>query len=340
MSFKNTQNDDYDMYAEQFDPTNTDRQARRRRKPKIKHTPKKAAQDIVAEITNIADDASSGLKTTYTPARYEEMWLMSSLQPFFDQDLITDVIARVKGGKEASVYCCEAHPSLGVELVAAKVYRPRMFRQLRNDKMYRENRTIITEDGKDLRAKDHRTMRAIQKGSSYGSQVTHTSWLLYEYNTLQKLHSIGATVPLAYATGENAILMTYIGDEGMAAPALVDTTLTPQEVTPLFDEVLRNIELMLRHGMIHGDLSAYNILYWEGQVTLIDFPQVTNANTNPHARMIFDRDVQRVCEYFADQGDERDPQVIAHKLWKRYMKQDKKKIAADLSRLLEPPEED
>src|SRR5688500_2115717 len=98
---------------------------------------------------------------------------------------------------------------------------------------------------------------------------------MYEYTTMARLHGAGAAVPRPYAAGENAILMTYYGDEQRAAPTLNEVHLSKAEATPLFEEVLRNIELLLQHGQIHGDLSAYNILYWQGSVVLIDFPQVT-----------------------------------------------------------------
>jgi RIO kinase 1 len=97
-------------------------------------------------------------------------------------------------------------------------------------------------------------------------------------------------------------------------------TLTEAETQPLFAEVVRNIELMLQHGMIHGDLSAYNILYWEGKVTLIDFPQVTLSESNHNAYRIFQRDVRRVCEYFAMYGVNCDALAIAEDLWGRHVR--------------------
>ena len=82
---------------------------------------------------------------------------------------------------------------------------------------------------------------------------------------------------------------------------------------------MRNIDLMLSKGMIHGDLSAFNILYWKGKVTLIDFPQVTLAMKNRNGNRIFQRDVQRVCEYFATQGLDRNPRQIADRLWQKHI---------------------
>jgi RIO kinase 1 len=270
-------------------------------------------------------------ETTYVPGHFEQGWLLESLRPFYDRGLITDVLARIKGGKEANVYRCEAHPGTGLKLVAAKVYRPRMFRNLRNDKMYREGRQVLTADGKIVKKTDHRVMRAIDKKSAFGEQVSHTSWLMYEYNTLQRLHTIGASVPQPISSAENALLMSYCGDEHMAAPALSEITLDRDEAKPLFFETLRNVEIMLQNGMIHGDLSAYNILYWDGAITLIDFPQVADSHSNSQAYMILRRDITRVCEYFQDQGVASDPDGIMRRMWKRYVELDARIQAADLS---------
>lgn len=331
--------DEYDEYEAQFDPMHSDRKARRHRKPKAHHQPKKQQQQVVTEITEVPENAAT-FTTTYQPARFEEGWLLDSLRPFYDRGLITDVLARVKGGKEANVYRCLAHPATGMEFAAAKVYRPRMFRNLRNDKMYREGREILGGDGKVIKKNDHRVMRAIGKKTAFGEQVAHTSWLMYEYNTLQTLYEIGAAVPKPLSSAENAILMGYCGDDRMAAPTLSEISLSHNEARRLFAETLRNIELMLYHAMIHGDLSAYNILYWEGEITLIDFPQVTNSRTNSHAQMILQRDITRVCEYFADQGVNSDPQGIARRMWKQHVELDEKFREADLSRMLEQDDED
>ena len=275
-----------------------------------------------------------GLEITYTPARFEAEWLHDSLRNFFDLDLITDVLAQVKGGKEASVYRCLPHPTIDAEWLAAKVYRPRQFRNLRNDAMYREGRQILTdEDGKPADPKDDRIIRAIGKKSAFGVQVQHTSWLMYEYTTLQKLYAAGAAVPQPVAVDQNAILMGYVGDGSRGAPTLHEAVLNPAEAAPLFQETLRNIEIMLTQGYVHGDLSAYNILYWEGKITLIDFPQVTDAQANRNARKILSRDVQRVCEYFGQYGVPCNASAITEKLWARYAAPDPMNYLADMSKV-------
>ncbi|MCB0116244.1 MAG: hypothetical protein KDD84_19225, partial [Caldilineaceae bacterium] len=102
---------------------------------------------------------------------------------------------------------------------------------------------------------------------------------------------------------------------------------------------MRNIDLMLQQGVIHGDLSPYNILYWAGKITLIDFPQVTQAQTNRHARKILQRDVQRICDYFRRYGVRSDARAITEDLWQHYAALDPRDLAADLSRI-EPVEEE
>jgi RIO kinase 1 len=113
--------------------------------------------------------------------------------------------------------------------------------------------------------------------------------------------------------------MSYIGDEFMAAPTLNTVDLERDEAEHLFCEVQRNVDLLLQHDLIHGDLSAYNLLYWEGEVVLIDFPQVVSLYSNPKARTILRRDIQRVCDYFSGQGVRCNAGAIANELWRRYV---------------------
>jgi RIO kinase 1 len=325
--------DDLEYYDELYGPTRRERKAARKQSRK-----RQGKQPSATEIARVAEPTGleAGFNPTYQPGRFEAGWLLDSLRSFYEQHLISDVLGSVKGGKEASVYRCAADPTTGEALLAAKVYRPRMFRNLRNDKMYRDGRAILTADGRPAKATDHRLMRAIGKKTAAGMQFSHTSWLMYEFTTLERLRQAGAAVPRPFAVNENALLMSYVGDERMAAPTLNGVRLDRAEAHALFEEVLRNIELMLRQGLIHGDLSAYNILYWEGTITLIDFPQVTYSRTNTQARAIFARDVRRVCEYFAQQGVRSSPEEIAADLWARHAALDPNDEAADASARVDP----
>ncbi|MBN1964529.1 MAG: hypothetical protein JW910_07770 [Anaerolineae bacterium] len=316
-SFTDESFDEYAVYEAQFDPLYTERKARRQRKPRARHEQKDRHRQAIDALAD-PESLEGGFNTTYQPSKYEGGWLLQSLRPFYDQGLITDVLALVKGGKEASVYRCAADASLGVEFVAAKVYRPRMFRQLRNDSLYRQGRAYLTADGRPVKKTDHRIMRAIGKKTDFGMQVAHTSWLMHEFAAMQRLHAAGANVPVPYATGPNAVLMSYVGDATLPAPMLSEVKLEQEEAGPLFALVLRNLHLLLAAGFVHGDLSAYNLLYWAGSLTLIDFPQITDLDSNPNAARILWRDVRRICEYFAPYHVCVDADAIAASLWTRY----------------------
>ncbi|MCI0552804.1 MAG: hypothetical protein L0287_17780 [Anaerolineae bacterium] len=273
----------------------------------------KYVREANAEFLKGQDDSSRSFDFTYQAARFEEWWLLESLGDFYEHKWISDVLRRLKGGKEASVYLCQAGAEVDADLVAAKVYRPRSLRNLKNDGIYRTGRTDLDSDGNAL--VKEADVNAIRKRSNYGEELRHTSWIAYELQTLERLHSAGADVPKPYALEKNAILMQYIGDDGRAAPTLNTVTLDRDEVKPLFERVIRNVDLLLSNERIHGDLSAYNILYWDGEITLIDFPQVVYPEANPAAWSIFLRDVTRVCQYFASQGWKRDTRKLAADLW-------------------------
>jgi len=255
---------------------------------------------------------------TLLASRRDAPWILSSLTPFYDQHLITDVLHEAHSGKEATVYCCEAHPSTGVEYLAAKIYRPRMFRNLRNDAIYRFSRVQRDEQGQAEHGNSRRGSAATRK-TERGRAAQVASWIEYEYQTQRLLYEHGATVPRPFAQIGNAVLMEYIGAAGNPAPRLTDVMLEQEESQPLFDCVMRNIELALIHGRIHGDLSAYNVLYWEGTVTLIDFAQAVDPYHNSDVFSLLARDVERMCQYFARYGVKSDAHELARKIWTRHM---------------------
>jgi RIO kinase 1 len=305
----------YDRFQQQYG--DLDEETDSPRKHRRKH---RSAESPPADVA-LTDNEDAPLPMTYTPSRFEEGWLASSLRPFYQQLLLDNVLYHVKGGKEANVYCGQAPAVSGGNLLAVKVYRPREFRNLRNDKMYREGRPILTEDGRAAKRTDTRLMRAIGKKTAFGVQAEHTSWLMYEFTTLSKLHEAGGSVPKPVSASENALLIGYCGDQSRPAPTLSEIRLSTDEAGPHFGEVLRNIRLMLQLDLIHGDLSAYNILYWEGDITLIDFPQVSNSKSNPHAKFLLHRDITRVCQYFAAQGVDCDADDIYERTVRDYLRE-------------------
>ncbi|MEO8288843.1 MAG: RIO1 family regulatory kinase/ATPase [Chloroflexota bacterium] len=291
-------------------------------KPKTK--PKRSRADIVATLVEQTDDAKEGFNPSFgsksadkfNVSRHEREWIFTYLSGFYEEHLIVDVLKPVKGGKEATVYCCEADPVMGLDLLAAKVYRPRIFRNLRNDSLYRMGRTSLDANGKRVGSRE---ARALENKTRFGQNLRQSNWLATEVATLEVLHAAGADVPRVYANNDNAILMDYLGEVDWPAPVLQNVTLSREEARPLFDRLVYNIDLMLMNNRIHGDLSAHNILYWEGKATIIDFPQAVNPDVNPYAYEIFERDVTRVCQYFEKYGITGNPGRLARDIWAKYI---------------------
>src|SRR5919106_1603646 len=232
--------DDYiDLFDELDDNEQTDnfinKDKRRKRFPD-RHF--KYVREANADFLNPQDDSRRNFNFTYSAARFEEWWLLESLGDFYEHRWITDVLMRVKGGKEASVYLCRSGPAIEAPLVAAKVYRPRSLRNLKNDSQYRAGRVDLDESGNAI-VKDG-DLHAMEKRTNYGEELRHQSWIAYEFQTLEILQAAGADVPKPHAMEKNAILMDYIGDVDNAAPTLNTVTLDPDEVRLLFESVIRN----------------------------------------------------------------------------------------------------
>ena len=298
-------------FFEELDDSDMDAGSRSHKKVIRKRESKKHETDV--NLFTRAQEISREFSFTYKAARFEEAWLLDSLIQIAEYNWITDVLRKVKVGKEASVYVCRSGAAIDAPYVAAKIYRPRSLRNLKNDSQYREGRADLDEDGSALWKEAD--INAIIKRTSYGEEVRHRSWMAYEFKTLEMLHEAGADVPRPYAIEKNTIIMDYIGDLGTPAPSLAAIRLDRDEVRPLFERVVNNVELLLSKKRIHGDLSAYNILYWEGDITLIDFPQVVSPESNPTAWAIFLRDVTRVCQYFASQGLKHNAGKLAADIW-------------------------
>lgn len=243
-------------------------------------------------------------------AEIEDQDTGGPLDSFIAEGLITSVLRTEKSGKEGTVYCCRADPSTGYDLLAAKVYRPRTHRTFKNDAVYGEGRVILNK----------RDARAVARKSDWGRATKFGMWIGHEYETLSFLHGLGADVPRPLRMSDTAILMEYVGDDESAAPKLKEVELDPDEVRPLFTRLLYNIETWLAHDLVHGDLSAYNVLYWEGSLTVIDFPQAVDPRANPNAFELLKRDIDNVCRYWSQYGVRSDAGRIAHHLWGRFLR--------------------
>lgn len=229
------------------------------------------------------------------------------LAPFIQDRWITDILHVVKSGKEATVYCCKAHPDTELGLLAAKVYRSRENRSFKNDAIYQEGRVVP----------DKRLRRAVEHKTRIGREVQFKLWVDHEIQTLRMLYGAGTQVAIPFASSSNAILLHYYGDQDAPAPTLSRVNLSRNEARPLFERLIKDVEIWLRHGRIHADLSAFNILYDRGRLVTIDFPQSVDPEVNRNAYALLQRDITNICDYWADYGVKRDPDSLTAELWAR-----------------------
>jgi RIO kinase 1 len=235
---------------------------------------------------------------------------LAALDEFIEGRVIAEVVGVIKSGKEATVYCCRPLRD-DTGLIAAKVYRDRDVRRFSNDAPYMEGR---------MRGMRRREQLAIATKSRAGRRISFGHWVDQEWRTLSVLYQAGCDVPRPLAHSGRVILMEYIGDEGGAAPPLSATELDPAESERVFNVLMRNIEVMLACDRVHADLSPFNVLYRNGDVRIIDFPQAIDPRFNSSALSLLERDVERICQYAARSGIEADAQSIVRDLWSRFLR--------------------
>jgi RIO kinase 1 len=277
-----------------------------------------ANRDVQRWISGTQED--EGAKAPFAPealvGRRDGAWVLSSLTHFYEQDLIADVLRDVKSGKEATVFCCTAGPASGSALMAAKIYRPRMFRSLSNDAVYREGRTVRNEAGKQVKL----TGKGVPgRNTAKGRAFQVESWIGYEYATQELAYGLGVRTPRPYAQSGNGLLMAYMGDEETAAPRLCEIEVGRGEAQDLLDGLVEDIEKLLRGHRIHGDLSVYNILAWDGEPYIIDFAQAVDPRQGDDARALLARDVERVAAALRPFGARLDARSVADRLWWDYL---------------------
>ncbi len=233
------------------------------------------------------------------------------LDPFVQQGLITRIHSKLTSGKEATVYCCRAHPSTNRKFLAAKVYREHVTHAYRRAGVYFEGRE---------RTMKARTLRAIEQRTDFGRRAVSGMWTHAEYEALNRLAAARADVPRPLALCGSVVLMEFIGNGVGPAPHLNGIELDSDRAKSLFDRVLYNVEVLLRENLVHGDLSPYNVLVWKGRPWIIDLPQAVDARFNRNAHDLLTRDVEHVCTFFARHGVRSDPVGLTHDLWKRYQR--------------------
>jgi RIO kinase 1 len=208
------------------------------------------------------------------------------LEPLVQEGIIDEVIRQLMSGKEAVVYVVRC----GDDVRCAKVYKEANRRSFRQAALYQEGRKV----------KNSRQARAMEKGTRYGRQAQEEAWQSVEVNTLYRLAAAGVRVPRAYGFFQGVVLMELLTDaSGNAAPRLNDVVLTEELALAYHATLMQEIVRMLCAGVIHGDLSEYNVLVDSNGPVIIDLPQAVDAAGNNNAAVMLQRDANNLTTYFS-----------------------------------------
>ncbi|HEX9390127.1 MAG TPA: PA4780 family RIO1-like protein kinase [Usitatibacteraceae bacterium] len=233
------------------------------------------------------------------------MKIPKRLQPLLEDGLIDSVVRQLMSGKEAMVFVVRC----GTETRCAKVYKEANKRAFRQAVDYTENR----------KTKNSRQARAMAKGTRFGRQSQEAAWQNAEVDALYRLAAAGVRVPRPYNFYEGVLLMELVTDaEGNAAPRLNDVEFTPEIAVKYHHALIREVLRMLSAGVIHGDLSEFNILIGTDGPVIIDLPQAVDAAGNNHAAAMLLRDVENLRNYFGRFAPELLTTDYGREIWALY----------------------
>jgi len=233
------------------------------------------------------------------------MKIPNRIQPLVDDGLIDDVLQRLKSGKEADVYTVLC----GDKIQCAKVYKEATQRSFKQAVQYQEGR----------KTRNTRNARAMQKGTKFGRKQQEESWQTAEVDALFRLANAGVRVPQPYLCIDGVLLMELVTDsDGAVAPRLSDVTLSEADAIADFHTMIRNIVRMLCAGIVHGDLSEFNVLLDAEGPVIIDLPQAVDAAANNHAESMFGRDVNNITAYYGQFAPQLLQTRYAKEIWLLY----------------------
>jgi RIO kinase 1 len=233
------------------------------------------------------------------------MKIPKRLEPLLEDGLIDGVVRQLMSGKEAMVFVVVC----GDDIRCAKVYKEANKRSFRQAVDYTENR----------KTKNSRQARAMAKGSKYGREMQEAAWQSAEVDALYRLAAAGVRVPTPYNFHEGVLLMELVADaDGSAAPRLNDVSFTEDEAIAHHRTLIGEVVRMLCAGVIHGDLSEFNILVAADGPVIIDLPQAVDAAGNNHAQAMLARDVNNLRTYFGQYAPALLETQYAEEIWALY----------------------
>ena len=227
------------------------------------------------------------------------------LKPLVEEGLVDEVMRQLMSGKEAEVYVVRC----GEDTRCAKVYKEADKRSFRQNVQYTEGRKV----------KNSRRARAMEKGSRYGRQEQEQAWQNAEVDALRRLAAAGVRVPQPYNFLEGVLLMELVTDEmGNAAPRLNDLALSAAQAREFHHTLIAQVVRMLCAGIVHGDLSEYNVLVGSDGPVIIDLPQAVDAAGNNSAGVMLERDVDNLTAYFGQYAPELRSTDYGREIWSIY----------------------
>nr|WP_198598446.1 PA4780 family RIO1-like protein kinase [Vibrio breoganii] len=239
------------------------------------------------------------------------MKIPKRIQPLVDDGLVDEVKSQLMSGKEASVYVVRC----GETIRCAKVYKEISQRSFKKATAYREGRKV----------RNSRRARAMEKGSGFGRDQQEKVWQSAEVDALYKLAAAGVRVPEPYGCFDGVLLMELVtDDEGYVAPRLNDVVISPEQAFQDHQVMMSYVVKMLCVGLIHGDLSEFNVLVDESGPVIIDLPQAVDAAANNNAEWMLTRDVNNIRDYYAQFAPELLSTEYAKEMWALYEKGDLK----------------
>ncbi len=227
------------------------------------------------------------------------------IQPLIDDGIVDEVIGQLMSGKEATVYTVRC----GNEIRCAKVYKESYKRSFKQAVQYQEGRKV----------RNSRRARAMEKGSKFGRKQQEEVWQNAEVDALYKLARAGVRVPKPYGCFDGVLLMELVtDDEGGVAPRLNDVSMSAEQALEDHAVVMQDVVRMLCAGLIHGDLSEFNVLVDDYGPVIIDLPQAVDAAANNNAKAMLQRDVNNMTHYYAEFAPELLDTHYAEEIWALY----------------------